>query len=104
MKKIDERCFQHVFILTQHHKEIRNHPKWVSDVKPFTELYVWDGIKYPAVKIIIMLNLKEEILNVWVLMKKVFIAGYFISKFPTICILEKRFWKIYCVAKKMCYV
>ena len=32
MKKIDERCFQHVFILTQHHKEIRNHPKWVSDV------------------------------------------------------------------------
>ena len=41
-----------------------------------------------------MLNLKEEILNVWVLMKKVFIAGYFISKFPTICILEKRFWKI----------
>ena len=51
-----------------------------------------------------MLNLKEEILNVWVLMKKVFIAGYFISKFPTICILEKRFWKIYCVAKKICNV
>ena len=40
-------CFQRVFALT-HHKDIKNHPDRVSNVKPSLNLYNWAGIEYPA--------------------------------------------------------
>ena len=37
-KNID-RCFQYAFTLTKHHEEIKNHPKRVSNIRQFLDLY-----------------------------------------------------------------
>ena len=39
--------FSACFALT-HHKDIKNHPDWVSNIKPSLNLYNWAGIEYPA--------------------------------------------------------
>ena len=38
-KNLDNRCFQYAFALTQHYKEIKNHSKRVSNLKPFVDIY-----------------------------------------------------------------
>ena len=46
-KNID-RCFQYAFTLTKHHEEIKNHPKRVSNIRQFLDLFNWTGIEYPT--------------------------------------------------------
>lgn len=48
-KNLDNRCFQDAFALTQHYKEIKNHSKRVSNIKPFVDIYNWNGIEYSTV-------------------------------------------------------
>lgn len=38
-KHINDRCFQYDFMLTQYLKEIKNHPKQISDIKSFIDSY-----------------------------------------------------------------
>ena len=49
LQNIDDRCFHDAFRQMEHYKEIKNHAGWVSNIKPFFDLFTWDIIEYPTV-------------------------------------------------------
>ena len=46
-KTKDDKCFQYASTVALNSDKIKKVPQRVLDIKPFTNKYNWDGIKYP---------------------------------------------------------
>ena len=46
-KNNDNNCFQYATIAALNHKQIKNHPERISNLKPFIDQYDWKGINFP---------------------------------------------------------
>ena len=44
----DEECFKWAVVAGLHHEEINTNPERISKLKPFTDQYNWDGLKFPV--------------------------------------------------------
>ena len=47
-KNKDNKCFQYSVTVALNHQNIENHPERISNIKPFIDKYIWDGIDFPA--------------------------------------------------------
>ena len=47
-KNKDDECFQYAATVALGHGEIKSHPEWVSNIKPFINKYNWVGINDPS--------------------------------------------------------
>ena len=50
INKKDNKCFQYPVAVTINHEEIKNDPKRITKIKPFTNKYNWEGIDFPSEK------------------------------------------------------
>ena len=50
INKKDNKCFQYPVTVTINHEEIKNDPKRITKIKPFTNKYNWEGIDFPSEK------------------------------------------------------
>ena len=48
IKTKDNRCLQYVVAVALNHKNIRNHPERISNIKPFINNFNWKDINFPA--------------------------------------------------------
>ena len=46
-KNNDDNCFQYAIIAALNHKQIKNQPERISNLKPFIDQYDWKGINFP---------------------------------------------------------
>ena len=46
----DDNCFQYALTVALKHKQIKNHPERISNLKPFIDQYNWKGINFPSQK------------------------------------------------------
>ncbi|XP_057313251.1 uncharacterized protein LOC130654655 [Hydractinia symbiolongicarpus] len=44
----DEECFKWAVIAPLHHEEIGKNPNRISQMKPYVDIYNWEGIEFPA--------------------------------------------------------
>ena len=44
----DEKCFKWAVIAALHHKEIKSHPKRISNIKGYTNNYNWSRLEFPV--------------------------------------------------------
>ena len=49
-KNNNDSCFQYEIIEALNHKQIKNHPERISNLKPFIYQYNWKGINFPSQK------------------------------------------------------
>ena len=49
-KNNGDNCFQYAIIAALNHKQIKNHPERISNLKPFIDQYNWKGINFPSQK------------------------------------------------------
>ena len=49
-KNNDDNCFQYALTVALNHKQIKNHPERISNLKPFIDQYNWKGINFPSHK------------------------------------------------------
>ena len=47
-KNKDNKCFQYSVTVALNHQNIENHPKRISNIKPFIDKYNWKGIDFLA--------------------------------------------------------
>ena len=47
-KNNDDNCFQYATIAALNHKQVKNHPERISNLKPFIDQYDWKGINFPS--------------------------------------------------------
>ena len=47
-KNKDNKCFQYSITVALNHQNIENHPERISNIKPFTDQYNWEGIDFPS--------------------------------------------------------
>ena len=47
-KNEDNKCFQYSINVALKHQNIGNHPKRISNIKPFIDRYNWEGIDFPS--------------------------------------------------------
>ena len=47
-KNNDDKYFQYAITVSLNHKQIKIHPKRISNNKPFTDLYNWKEIDFPS--------------------------------------------------------
>ena len=47
-KNKDNKCFQYSITVALNHQNIENHPERISNIKPFINQYIWEGIDFPA--------------------------------------------------------
>ena len=46
-KNNNNNCFQYALIAALNHKQIKNHPERICNLKPFIDQYDWKGINFP---------------------------------------------------------
>ena len=44
-KNNDNKCFQYSITVALNHQ---NHPERISNIKPFIDQYIWEGIDFPS--------------------------------------------------------
>ena len=44
----DNKCFQYSITVALNHQNIENHPERISNIKPFINQYIWEGIAFLA--------------------------------------------------------
>ena len=49
-KNNDDNCFQYATIAALNHKQIKNHPERISNLKSFINQYDWKGTNFPSQK------------------------------------------------------
>ena len=37
--------------MTLNHEEIANDPEWITKIKPFINIYKWEGVNFPSQKV-----------------------------------------------------
>ena len=47
-KNKDNKCFQYSITVALNHQNIENHPERISNIKPFINQYIWEGIAFLA--------------------------------------------------------
>ena len=47
-KNKDNKCFQYSITVALNHQNIENNPERISNIKPFINQYIWEGIDFPA--------------------------------------------------------
>ena len=47
-KNNDNNCFKYTLTVALNHKQIKNHPERISNLKPFIDQYNWKGINFPS--------------------------------------------------------
>ena len=66
-KNTDNKCFQYSITVALNHQKIESHPEKISNVRPHTDQYYWEGMEFPArIKVWIKLerNNKTIALNI----------------------------------------
>ena len=46
----DNKCFQYAVTVALNHIEIKRDPQRKTKIKPFINIYNWEGIKFPSEK------------------------------------------------------
>ena len=46
--KDDDNCFQYALTAALNHQNIINHLERISNIKPFIDEYIWEGIDFPS--------------------------------------------------------
>ena len=46
----DKKCFQYAVTVVLNHEDISKHPKRITKLKPFINIYKWEGIHFPSEK------------------------------------------------------
>ena len=49
-KNNGDNCFKYTLTVALNHKQIKNHPERISNLKPFIDQYNWKGINFPSQK------------------------------------------------------
>ena len=47
-KNKDDKCFQYSIAVALNHQNFENHPERISNIKPFIDQYIWEGIEFPG--------------------------------------------------------
>ena len=47
-KNKDDKCFQYSIAVALNHQNFENHPQRISNIKPFIDQYIWEGIEFPG--------------------------------------------------------